>query len=328
MLHKILKKILENQVLLGLGIIALGWLIIEIREILVSLFISYIIMAALNPMVAKLQKNRVPKVVAAIIVYLTSLLAVIVVIVPLFPFFAQQIQSFFRQFPEYLDTATQFLGINIQADGAQELLTQELETIGRNAFGVTQRVFGGLFSFLSVLVISFYLLLDHDRMKQGIIKQFPQEQREKATNTLQAIENKLGSWMRGQLILSFLVGLITWVALSIAGIPFALPLALIAGLLEVIPTIGPIIAAIPAVVVAFSINPTLGLVVIAIYIGIQLLENSILAPKIMQKAVGLNPVIVIIGVIVGGKLLGIPGALLSIPFISLIKVIFTSLEER
>jgi predicted PurR-regulated permease PerM len=108
---------------------------------------------------------------------------------------------------------------------------------------------------------------------------------------------------------------------------YALPLALLAGFLEIIPTIGPILSAVPAVIVALTVSPTMALVVIGIYLVIQLAENNLVVPKIMQHAVGLNPVVIIIAILVGAELLGITGALLSLPFVSFVTVIFNSLES-
>jgi predicted PurR-regulated permease PerM len=111
------------------------------------------------------------------------------------------------------------------------------------------------------------------------------------------------------------------------GLPYALPLALLAGILEVVPTLGPILSAIPAAAIAFTISPTLGFTIIIFYILLQALENQVLVPKIMEKAVGLNPVVVILGVMIGGNLMGISGALLAIPFISFLIVLFNSLNS-
>ena len=129
-----------------------------------------------------------------------------------------------------------------------------------------------------------------------------------------------------QVVLSLTIGVITWLALTILGIPFALPLAILAGFLEIIPTLGPIIAAIPATIVALAISPVMALSVIAVYIVIQLTENNFLVPKIMQKAVGLNPVVIIIAILVGSNLFGVIGALLSIPFVSAAIIVFRALK--
>jgi predicted PurR-regulated permease PerM len=157
---------------------------------------------------------------------------------------------------------------------------------------------------------------------------FHKERHEMVFRTLGQIDEKLGAWLRGQLVLSATIGVVTFLALTILGVPYALPLAVLAGVLEVIPTLGPTLAAIPAVIVALTITPSLALIVIITYVIIQMLENNFLVPKIMQKAVGLNPVIVIIGVMVGANLMGVTGALLSIPFISFLVVLFSSIQKN
>jgi predicted PurR-regulated permease PerM len=166
----------------------------------------------------------------------------------------------------------------------------------------------------------------HDQFKHTFAKLFHRDDRPHVEDTFELVEEKLGAWLRGQVLLSLTIGLFTWIALSLIGLNYALPLALLAGFLEVIPTIGPILSAVPAVIVAFTISPTMALVVIGIYILIQLAENNIIVPKIMQHAVGLNPVIIIIAILVGAELLGITGALLSLPFVSFVTVIFHSLQ--
>jgi len=139
------------------------------------------------------------------------------------------------------------------------------------------------------------------------------------------VEVKTGAWVRGQIVLMFLVGFTTYIGLTILGVEFALPLAVIAGLLELIPTIGPIVSAIPAAIIAFTQGPLLGLGVIALYILIQQLENNILVPKVMEKAVGLSPLITIFSLLVGAALFGILGAVLAVPFAAITYLI---VEDR
>lgn len=150
----------------------------------------------------------------------------------------------------------------------------------------------------------------------------PEEYREKTRLTIHLVEEKLGAWLRGQIVLSLAIGVITWIVLQAMGIPYAVPLAILAGFLEIIPTLGPIIAAIPAVIVGFAISPVMGIAVLIAYAAIQIAENNILVPKIMQKAVGLNPVVILIAILIGAELLGVVGALLSIPFVSAAIIIY------
>ena len=147
-----------------------------------------------------------------------------------------------------------------------------------------------------------------------------------AKAVLEQVDDKLGAWARGQLLLSFCIGLSLFIALSLLRVPYALPLGIIAGLFEFIPTLGPTLAAIPSIIVALTISQSLALTVLALYICIQFLENHILVPKIMQKAVGLNPILVILGIAVGANLIGIPGALLAVPFISFITVLINGVK--
>ncbi len=163
-------------------------------------------------------------------------------------------------------------------------------------------------------------------MNKGFVKLFPKDSQDEVEDIILKVEEKLGSWLRGQITLSVTIGLLTWIALTIAGVDYALPLALMAGLLEILPTIGPIIAAVPAIIVALSDDPTKALIVLVIYIVIQLFENHVLVPRIMAKAVGLNPLVVLLGIIIGAKLLGVAGALLSVPFISLITVVVNTIQ--
>lgn len=327
MVHKFYSFLLRNQVILALFIIILGWFIFQTRGILVSVFLSYIIMAALMPAVQYLKRRGLPNILAVLIPALGTLIILILIIFPLIPFFLGQINSLAADLPASLDEAATTFGIAIDAQAVQDVVSREINSISRNAVVVTTKVFGGVFSALTVVIVSFYLLLYYNNFKKAIAKLFHKDERAYVEEVVEKINDKLGAWLRGQMTLSFFIGLITYIALSIMGLPYALPLALIAGLLEVIPTLGPTLAAIPAVIVALTINPPTAIAVIVIYIIIQLLENNFLVPKIMQKAVGLNPVIVILGVMIGANLMGVAGALLSIPFISFIIVLFQSVNN-
>lgn len=327
MVHRFYSFLLKNQVIFALFLIVFGWFIFQTRGILVSIFLSYIIMAALMPAVQFLKRRRLPNILAVLIPALGTLIILILIIFPLVPFFLGQISSLAADLPNSLDEAATSFGMTIDAQAVQDVVTREINSISRNAVVVTTKVFGGVFSALTVVIVSFYLLLYYDKFKKDIAKLFQKDERGFVEDLVEKINDKLGAWLRGQLTLSFFIGLITYVALSIMGLPYALPLALIAGLLEVIPTLGPTLAAIPAVIVALTINPPTALAIVVIYIIIQLLENNFLVPKIMQKAVGLNPVVVILGVMIGANLMGVAGALLSIPFISFILVLFQSVNS-
>ncbi len=328
MVQRFYHYLLNNQVIFALFLIVAGWLLFQTRGILASIFIAYIINTALLPLVHILKKRGFPHFLSAVIPFVSMILFLLLIIMPLFPFLIDQVKSLGTGLPEYLGESASVLGLDVNVDKIQETFANEFSTIGRNAFSVTSRVFGGVFSLLTVLVVSFYLVLYHDRFKNNIAHLFHRNEREHVKDTLDSIDETLGAWLRGQVVLSLAIGIITWIALSILGLPFAVPLAIIAGLLEIVPTLGPILASIPAIIVALTISPTLALIVAGIYVVIQLLENNILVPKIMQRAVGLNPVIVITAVMIGANLMGVVGALLSIPFVSFLIVLFNSINAE
>jgi len=326
MLKHFFSYLSRNQVIAALFIIGFVALIYQIREILLAVFIAYIIVAALNPIVLFLQKKRVPRALAVLITFFAALCFIVLLIAPLVPFFVSQIQQLAKNFPTFLNEATLSIGFQLPTGELAKLFSPQ--QIGQNAFAVAGGVFGGFFSVVSTIAISFYLLLSYDKAKKNVASLFHKKHHERAVNVIDQVNNKLGAWLQGQITLSVVIGVLTWVTLTLLGLPYALPLAVLAGLFEIIPTVGPIISAIPAVIVAFTISPNMALIVAGAYILIQMLENHLLVPRIMARAVGLNPVIVIIGVIVGNNLLGIAGALLSVPFISLIFLISKNLDEE
>jgi predicted PurR-regulated permease PerM len=327
-MHRFIHYLLKNQVIFALLLIISGWFMLQIRDIIASIFVSYIIMASLLPIITFLRKKHIPRLAAVLIVYFGLILVAALIIVPIFPFFIAQISSLLNGFPSYINKASQALGFSINTNQLQDYLSRESTNIGANAIFVTKQVFGGIFSILTVVIVSFYLLLNHDLFRRWVAKFFHEKDREKAYKIFSDVDNKLGAWLRGQLLLCYVIGLLTWIALTIIGLPNALPLALIAAILEAFPTLGPILSSIPAIVVAFTISPSMAITVVIVYVLIQLLENNLIVPKVMQRAVGINPIIVIIGVTIGASLMGVTGALLSIPFISFIVVLINSIREN
>jgi len=327
-MNSIFKHILHNQFLVSILVVALVYLAVELKEILAIIFISFIIMATLSPSVDFLRKNRVPKILAVLIPYLTFIAVILLIIVPLVPFFISQLQSLFLIFPSYVDQTTKLLNLNLDISDINEMFTKDIADIGKNVLLFTSKIFTGVFSLLAVFVISFYFMLGREKTKKEITTIFPKDSQDKVLAIISRVENKLGAWFRGQIVLSFTIGFTTWIALTLLGIPFAPPLAILAGILEIVPTIGPIIAGIPAVIVALSISPILAVVIIAVYIVIQMFENNILVPKIMERAVGLNPIVIIVGVMIGTKFMGVLGALLSVPFIATLAILFKNLKTN
>ena len=327
MYNPLFNYILQNQFIAALLLLGLGIFLWEVKDILVAVFIAYVLMASLYPAAKYLMARKVPKIIAITVPYLLVLAFVVLLILPLLPFFVSQIQALFENLPLYVKQSSEVLGIDINLTRINSYLNGSFTGLTQNAFAVTGKIFGGVFSIITILIVSFYLLVYHDKLDRFAIAFFPRNLEPAVARVIAQIEEKLGAWLRGQVFLSFAVGGITWLTLTVLGIPFALPLALLAGILEIVPTMGPIIAAIPAVIVAFSISPTLAGITVLAYIGIQLAENNLLVPKIMQKAVGLNPIIVITTILIGAKTMGVLGALLAVPFLSVVIIIYKAMRN-
>lgn len=294
--------------------LVLLWIVFKILDILLLFFVAFIFMSALTPLVEKLVAWRIPRVVAV-------LLTIIFIILLLVGAFAVGLTPFINQTSNLTQKLAEIVSSLSQAHIVDPaVLQQELSKFSAQAVDLTVSLFKNLVGFLSVLVITVYLLLDRGGIENSTTSFFGARQ-EKAKKVLRMIEEKLGAWLRGQVILSFAVGVLVYAGLLILGVEYALPLAIIAGLLEVVPVLGPIIAAVPAVLIALTVSPLLAALVAGLYLVIQELEGHILVPQIMKRAVGLNPILVILAVSVGGRLLGLGGALLAVPIAVVIQLV-------
>jgi len=187
-------------------------------------------------------------------------------------------------------------------------------------FSTVSGIFGGIVSFFIVLVVTFYMVVEEDSMKRIVWSLAPPRNQPYIMQLINRMQRQIGYWLRGQLILMFLVGFLTWVGLLFLMPEYVLALGLIAGVTEFVPYLGPMLGAIPAVFLAFTVSPFLALLVVILYLIIQQVEGNILVPKIMERAVGLNPIISIAVLMAGLVLGGIIGGLLSIPVATALSV--------
>ncbi len=324
--YRLYQYLIKNQVIMALVLIVMTWFVIQTHSIWVSFFLSYIVTSALIPFVKYLQKRNFPKVLSILIPYLFGLVTIVLLVSIMINSFVPEIEKFVTSFPKIVAESSRSVGYPIDTKTIQNYLSSDATSVGKNAFDVTTRVFGGFFSVITVLFVSFYLLWYHQMFRDWVAGLFEKNKKQEVEHLMQQIDDRLGAWARGQLLLSFCISVSIIIALSILGIPYAVPLGIMAGLLEFIPTLGPTIAAIPSILVALTISFSTAITVVILYICIQFLENHILVPNIMQKAVGLNPVLVIIGIGIGANLMGIPGALLAVPFISFLAVLIKGIQ--
>lgn len=293
------------------------WFLYQIREIILAFFVALLIMAILNPTVTTLSKFKVPRVISALIAYVLGFALVGVAVAGIVPPLIEQTTGFVNNLPYFLQNLALSSVLGEQIIG--EVLSQIGGIPGQVAkFSVS--VFSNVLGVFTVLIFAFYLLLLRDKLDDQLGFLFGDRKKE-IGKIIDLMEKRLGSWARGQLALMFLVGASTYIGLRLLSIPFSLPLAILAGLLEVVPYIGPIISAIPAVIIGFGIAPIMGLATAALYFLIQQVENYVFVPKVMEKSVGLSPIVILLALAIGFKIAGIAGILISIPVVITIQVL-------
>jgi len=298
------------------------WFIYSIRDIVLQLFAALLLMTILNPIVKKLSKIKVPKVLSILVSYIIIFGLFGLAIGILLPPLVEQTTNLANNLPKYLNDS----GITKYANGdiLKEIVSQ-LGTVPSQVIKAGFSFFTNILNILTVLIFAFYLLLIRDKFDKNLESIFGKEKSIDVSSVVNELELKLGGWARGQLLLMLLVGISSYIVFVILGIPFALPLALLAGIFEIVPYLGPIVASIPAIILGFSISPFVGGASIGLAILIQQLENYLFVPKVMEKSTGVSPIITLLSLAIGAKLAGITGMVISIPIVIIIQ---TLLQNR
>lgn len=302
-----------------------------IREVIALLFVAIVLSAAFDPWVDWMHRYKIPRSLGILIIYIIMIGILSLVVVLMVPPITEQVSQLAKNLPNYYERLT--LGISQLTDGAsQPTLPEALQSLSSNlgqttksVFSTITGIFGGLMSFLAVLVIVFYITVEEDMLKKFIYFLTPSHKREHFSALIDRVQKKMGLWLRGQLALSLIVGIMTWIGLTILGVKYALLLAIIAGIFEIVPFVGPWLSAVPAVLIGFSDSLSKVLFIAILYIAIQQIENHFIVPKVMQKAVGLNPIIIILAILIGAKLGGALGAVLAVPVAASIGVILSDI---
>jgi len=302
------------------------WLLYFLRGVLVLLFLALILMAALNPLVDRLERWRFPRALAIALIYVLIFSVIGLAIWGVIPPLVNQTQNLASRFPSYLESL-RWLGVNKEVVYNQlNQLTEQLGIISSGVIRTFVGFFQNLINIVVLLVISFYLLLERKNLSRYLLRFFGDNAEKTGIRVMDEIEKRLGGWIRAEIVLMIIIGLLTFIGLTLLGIDYALPLAILAGFLEIIPNIGPFISAIPAVLVGLFISPLMALAVAALYFLVQQIENNFIVPQLMAKECGINPLITIIALIAGFKLGGVIGAVLAVPIILLIEIILTEVS--
>ncbi len=294
-----------------------------IRDILVILFTTVILTAAIDPWVDWMHKRGIKRSLGIVFIYIfllgvfgTAIWLIIPPMVTQFGQLANDAPAYLERVSGYFATLRDYTASHGWLNQLRESLSNGASNLPSAAGGVFTTIFGffgGIASFILILVITFYMSAEENSTKKLLWSLTPERHQDYVMDVFNRMQVKIGLWMRGQIILCFSIFALTYAGLSIMGVKYALILAIIAGLTEFIPYLGPMLGAVPAVFLAFTQSPVLGLYTIILYMVVQVVENNILVPRIMQKTAGLNPIISIVALMIGYSVGGVLGAILAIP---------------
>ncbi len=303
------------------AIIAFLW---QIRATLTVIFISFVLMQALDPLVKLLEKSKIPRVLAIVITYILVIGVLSFCIAGVIPVLIQQTTALIQSLPRLMQDYRIFGKNSFFVENNIDLLSQFsfLENIPASFTKIAISTFSNLLSTLMVFFISFYLLLEKKNFSKYGDDIFGQKGKKRFLKIMDNLESSLGSWVGAQLLLMLIIGLLSYFGYLTLGLKYAVPLAIVAGLLEAVPNIGPIVTTLLAGLVALTSSPITAVFTVIFGFLVQQLENNFIVPKIMNKTVGLNPLLTIILIAAGSKLAGVGGALLALPVFLTAQAIF------
>lgn len=325
--------------------VVLLWALYAVRDVLLLLYISGLFAVGFSPIVRLIERQRLlpvgtrrfPRWLAILVLYVFILGSLVAVGMMIAPPIVDQAQQLWMQKAAMFEAAQRFLHDWGLLRGEYLTLEEAVERApeaasGTNVVGTVfdaiRGVLGGLFGFVTILILTFYLLVDSRNLQRTFLRLFPARQRPRVDAVTRTITLKVSAWLAGQALLGAIIGITSAIGLWVIGIPFFYVLALISAIGELIPVVGPILSAIPAVAVAATVSVEKVLLVIAFFVVQQQIENHVLVPKVMSRQVGVSPVTVIAALLIGGRLLGIVGALLAVPTAAILQALFTELLDQ
>jgi len=308
--------------------------------VLVFVFVAIILGSGLQPIVAWL-RDRLPigRGAAILLVYGFFLLIVVAMVLLIVPAAIAQLQRTLEALPPFFDRLREWAStlrpaplseavMGVVEAASRTFRPPDLTSNGEAVVEVGTTVAGGIMSLLTLLTVVYFWLTEHARLQRYVLAFLPRHRRASARDVWNQAETRLGMWVRGQLILMSTLGIGTGVAYTLLGVPASILLGLISALAEGIPIVGPLLGAIPAVVVAATVSPQLALAVAGVYVVLQFIEGNILVPLVMRNTVGISPFLVIFSVLAGAAAGGFVGALLAVPIAATAEVLLEGFQAR
>lgn len=332
-------------------LLILLWFAASLITQVLFIFIAAALLAMiLNPVVKQLEKIRIPRYVAVFVVYLFFLALIVLFFILIIPPVVNQLQNLVDNLPGYTDTVREQVnswissleGLNLPIDVSSETqkLTDRLETalldLGSILVAYSVNIVSAITQLFVIIVISIYMLIDSRRISGFIKGFFPHNQQHEAEEFVRRSQSAVTQWVRGQVLLSLLIGLSTGIGIWFLGLigvwpegaQYAVFFGAWASLTEFIPYLGPILGALPAVITAMFASPWAALAVIIVFVFIQQVEGHILVPNVMGSVVGVHPLVVIFATLAGAELMGIPGMLIALPLVALSREVISFFRPR
>jgi len=316
-----------------LGVIVVLYLLYLIRDVLAIFFMALILAAVISPWVDWVNQKGVPKWLGVVSVYIVILFLLgtvaYLILIPV----REQFHELSQNSPYYFDKVSSFFKVLEDYTG-KNFLTEiksgnlNFSSNSQNFYTTLSGILRGILSFFVTFVIAFYMLVEENALKKILWSFVPKKNHFYITDIISRMQNKIGRWIRGQLILSLIIFSIIFFSLSVLGVKYALILAFVAGLFEFIPYLGPILAFLPAIFLSFVQSPTLAILVVLVYAITQWMENNIIVPKVMQKVIGFNPIVSVLVLLTGFKIGGPVGAIVAMPVATATSVLVQDLFER
>ena len=300
-----------------------------LKDVLIIFLFALIIASAISHFANWLDEKRFPRLLGVLLLYLVILALVVGILSLIIPFVSQDINQLTSTLPQLVAKVStslekvqqgspQYLDFLSEIQNILQGFSDYLQQSSQSIIGLIISIFGGVMSAVAILIISFYLSVTKKGIESFLGSIVPEKYEGYAIDLWKRAELKVGLWLQGQLLLGLIMGLLVYVGLSLMDIKFPLIFGFLAAILEIVPMVGPVLAAIPAIFLAFLLSPVLGLWVIVFYVVVQQLENHLLVPVVLGKTIGLNPVVIIISLLIGQNLAGIPGMILSVPVATII----------
>ncbi len=306
-------------------LLVLGFVLLYLlSDVLMILLLSIVVASAVSPFVTMLQRRGIPRIFGTLALYLLVLAlgaALTSLVLPFITADVSNLTEFVSKITSQLSTsidtvqqgAPKYFDFASEIQNILAVLSGYLQQFTQSGFSLAVSAFGGLFSFIAIIVISFYLSVMKNGIENFLQAVIPERYEEYIIDLWRRVEVKVGLWLQGQLLLALIVGLLVFVGLTLLKVKFALVFAILAMALEIIPVAGPVLAAIPAILMGFVQSPVLGLWVLIMWVAIQQTENHVLVPLVLGKSTGLNPVVVLLAILIGWQLAHIIGAVLAVP---------------